>query len=278
MNIVNIIEEIERVDPEINDRMNPRRSAIKNMGSLGSKIAMAGLPLALASLFKKAYGQQTPASVNEVLNFALTLEYLEAEFYTLGVANTGLMAQGTTAGTGALTNIRDHENQHVAFLKSVLGTAAVAKPVFDFTAKGTFPTVFSSYDTFLAVAQVFEDTGVRAYKGQAPALLGNKVVLTAALNIHSVEARHAAHIRYMRKTRGGAAASMKPWITGSNDTGIGAVVNGSYAGEENLSQGGVTITSLPGVSGNISTNAATEAFDEPLTKAQILAIVSPFIV
>ena len=278
MNILNIIDEIEKIDPEINERINPRREAIKNMSSFGSKIALAAIPMALGSLFKKAYGQTSGTAVNDVLNFALTLEYLEAEFYTTGVANTALMAQGSAAGTGALTTIRDHENQHVAFLKSVLGSAAVSKPTFDFTAKGTFPTVFSNYDTFLAVAQVFEDTGVRAYKGQAPNLLQNQVVLTAALNIHSVEARHAAHIRQMRRGRGGAAAGIKPWITGANDTGIGAAVNASFAGEDNVTQAGVNITSLVGVNGNISTSAATEAFDEPLTKEQILAIVSPFIV
>jgi len=277
MNIINILDEIERVDPEINERINPRRSAIKNMSSLGSKIALAGIPLALSSLFKKAYGQQSTTVINDVLNFALTLEYLEAEFYTQGLLSSAITSAATPAAIGALTTIRDHENQHVAFLKSVLGAAAVAKPNFDFTAKNTFPTVFSNYDTFLAVAQVFEDTGVRAYKGQAPALLGNKVVLTAALNIHSVEARHAAHIRYMRRGRGGAAAAVKPWITGANDTGIGAAVDKSYAGEANVTQAMVNITTLPGVGGNISTNAATEAFDEPLTKAQILEIVTPFL-
>lgn len=278
MNILNIIDEIEKIDPEINERINPRREAIKNMSSFGSKIALAAIPLALGSLFQRAYGQTSTTPVNDVLNFALTLEYLEAEFYNTGVANAALMAQGTPAGVTALTTIRDHENQHVAFLKSVLGSAAVAKPTFDFTAKGNFPTVFSSYDTFLAVAQVFEDTGVRAYKGQAPNLLQNQVVLTAALNIHSVEARHASHIRQMRRGRGGAAAALKPWITGANDTGIGAAVNASFAGEDNVTQAGVNITSIMGVGGNISTNAATEAFDEPLTKEQILAIVAPFIV
>jgi hypothetical protein len=274
MNLLNIISEIEKIDPEINERINPRREAIKNMSSFGSKMALAAIPMALGSLFTKAYGQ-TSTAVNDVLNFALTLEYLEAEFYTTGVANASLMAQGTTAGTTALGVIRDHENQHVAFLKSVLQGAAVAKPTFDFTAKGAFPTVFTSYDTFLAVAQVFEDTGVRAYKGQAPNLLQNKVVLTAALNIHSVEARHASHIRQMRKARG---VNIKPWITGANDTGIGAAVNASFAGEDNVTQANVNITSFTGVGGNISTTAATEAFDEPLTKEQILAIVAPFIV
>ena len=56
----------------------------------------------------------------------------------------------------------------------------------------------SDYSVFLEVSQVFEDTGVRAYKGQAPNLLGNQVVLTAALGIHAVEARHASTVRFIR--------------------------------------------------------------------------------
>lgn len=229
-------------------------------------------------MFKKAYAQTPGADVEGVLQFALTLEYLEAEFYTRAVASAGLIPAG--AALAAITTIRDHENQHVAFLKSTiqsLGKTPVSKPTFDFSAgngsnAGPFANVFTNYDTFLAVAQTFEDTGVRAYKGQASALLGTGAVLTAALNIHSVEARHAAHIRQMRKARG---ADVKPWITGK-DTGIGAIVQASYEGEEADTQAGVKITGINGQA--ISMNAATEAFDEPLSKAQILAIVDPFIV
>lgn len=276
MNLYNIIEEIEKVDPEIHERMNPRRAAIKNITSFGSKIAAAALPFAVATIFKKAYGQTAPVPVNDVLNFALTLEYLEAEFYQRGNTTPGLIPAGTPA-VGALARIGADETAHVNFLKSVLSTAAVAKPNFDFTAKGTFPTVFTNYDTFLAVANVFEDTGVRAYKGQAGNLKGNKVVLTAALGIHSVEARHAAHLRYMRRARGGAAAAIKPWITGGNDTGIGNAVGASYTGEGNITQAGANITSFRGGNALINSDNASEAFDEPLTKEAVLQIVTPFL-
>ncbi len=272
MNLFNIIKDIETMDPEITDKLNPRRAALKSMGSFGSKVALSSLPFALGSFFNTAKAQST-STVNDVLNFALTLEYLESEFYIKGVSTTGLIPAG--AALTAITKIRDDENAHVAFLKSVLGTAAVAKPNFDFTARGTFNDVFSNYATFLAVAQTFEDTGVRAYKGQAPSLLGNKVVLTAALNIHSVEARHASHIRQMRKAAG-QAPNIKAWITGANDTGVPQVA-ASFAGEDNVTQAGVNITTLNGVGGKISTSAATEAFDEPLTKQAILDIVAPFI-
>lgn len=290
MNLLNIIEEINTVDPEFQDRISPRRAAIKNITSFGSKVALAALPMAFSTLFKKAYGQTGTVAVNDVLNYALKLEYLEAAFYNAGVAATTLTF--SAAEKAALVTIQNHENAHVSFLRGILGANAVAQTsqgqngAYDFTGgfntttntvtgTGPFTTVLTNSDTYLAVAQAFEDTGVRAYKGQAANLLGNQVVLTAALNIHSVEARHAAAVRGIRRARGGAGASTKPWVTGANDTGI-AAVNGNYAGEDNVSQGGVTITSLAGVGGNISTTAATESFDEGLNMTEVVNLVKIF--
>ena len=278
MKIVNIFDEIEKVDPEIYERLNPRRKAMKDFFKIGSKLAVAAVPLGLGSMLNKAYGQAVPAGVIAVLQYALTLEHFEYRFYERGSVLAPIPAG---AEKSAIDIIRDSELKHVNFLKTVI-TAAGATPVsektvYDFTAGGTFPTVFTSYATFLAVAQVLEDTGVRAYKGRAGELLGQKVYLTAALGIHAVEARHAAKIRYMRRMNG-QAPTIKPYITGGNDTGISAV-NGNYGGatpESNTSQAGVPITGLAGASGNISTNAATEAFDEPLTAAEVLALVAPF--
>lgn len=275
MNLFEIIKQIENVDAEIHERLNPRRAAITALSTFSAKVALAGIPLAVSTMFKKAYGQTIPQKIVDVLNFALTLEYLEAEFYTKGLAAGGLIPNATARG--AITVIKDHEDQHVAFLKSALGSAAVSKPTFDFTAGGAFSDVFTNYDTFLAVANAFEDTGVRAYKGQAGNLMENDDILRYALNIHSVEARHASHIRQMRRARGGAAANLKPWITGANDTGVGAV-DPIYAGEDNKVQAGADITTLNGVGGKISINAATEAFDEALSKEAVLQIAGLFIV
>ncbi|MCX2486507.1 ferritin-like domain-containing protein [Pedobacter sp. MR2016-24] len=276
MNILNILEEIEKVDGEVYERLSPRRAAMKQFYNMGSKVAVAAVPLALGSMFKKAYGQTT-SGVIDVLNFALTLEYLEYYFYQQGAATAGLIPVGTPA-VAAINTIRDHELAHVNLLKSAI-TASGGTPVsftaanFDYTAKNNFPTVFTNYQTFLAVAQAFEDTGVRAYKGQAPALMSSPSVLQTALQIHSVEARHASHIRQMRKTlAGGGQTNMKPWITGANDSGIGAAVDAVYKGEDNVTQAGINIPSL-----GVSTNAATESFDEFLVKADVLAIASLFI-
>lgn len=285
MNLFNIIEEIDQVDPEFAERISPRRAAIKNITSFGSKVAVAALPFAFTTLFKKAYGQTLPTAVAATLNYALKLEYLEAAFYNAGAASSLAFS---TDERKYITSIQAHENAHVSFLQGVLKTSAVAQNTqgtngaYDFsggysatlgvTGTGPFAGVFTNLDTFFAVAQALEDTGVRAYKGAAPSLMGlaeSQVVLTAALNIHSVEARHASAIRQIRRARG--AASTKPWITGANDTGI-AAVNANYAGEDNVTQGPVTITGL----GGIGVNAATESFDEPLTTAQVLPLVTIF--
>jgi hypothetical protein len=281
MNLQNILTEIEKTDLEIYDRLDTRRNAMKSFAKTSGKIALAALPFALGSMFQKAYASPTAPTdlILDTLNFALTLEYLEANFYIKAVAS-GIIPTGDALTS--LTVIRDHENEHVNFLKTAI-TAAGGTPVsftansFDFTAKGTFPNVFSDYGTLLAVAQTFEDTGVRAYKGQSPNLISNNDYLSAALQIHSVEARHAAHLREMRKMANLLVPSgvhVKPWIT-LNQSGIGtSAVQASYNGEENVTQAGVMITNIGGK--NISAAAASEAFDEPLTKDQITAIVTPF--
>ncbi|MEO6328442.1 MAG: ferritin-like domain-containing protein [Ginsengibacter sp.] len=291
MNLQNIISEIEKVDPEVYGRLDSRRKAMKKFANLSGKVALASLPIAFGSMLNTAYA--TPGSltdaVTDTLNFALTLEYLEAAFYNSIVGSAGYLT-ASAADQAALTKIKGDENAHVAFLKGALGASAVASPVFDLTGGkgsgiGPFAGYLASYPVQLAMAQTFEDTGVRAYKGQAPNLQSSRPFLTAALNIHSVEARHASHIRYMRRTLDAAIPAgqkpLKPWIT-LNYSGIDfppaqSNINLSFAGEEVTTQAGVNIVGI-GSNTFISDKAASEAFDEPLTKAQVLIIVDPFIV
>lgn len=282
MNLNNIFGEIEKVDADVYDRLNTRRKALKDFANAGGKIALAAVPFALGSLFQKAYAgtKNTKDSVVDILNYALTLEYLEAEFYNIALASPGLIPGG--AATMAIQTIAKHENAHVTFLKSAIMSAMgtpVAKPMFDFSAgsgtgTGPFKDVFTSFELFLNVAQTFEDTGVRAYKGRAAEIVQGGAYLTAALQIHSVEARHAAHIRTMRKAYGSGVGNVKPWITGKMSGINSSAVQASYDGEENTKQAGMEIVNINGFP--ISMDAATEAFDEPLTKDQVLAIVGPF--
>ncbi len=260
MNLQNILNELESVDGEIVDRLAhvSRRNMFSSL--LTRKTAVVAAPLAMASALTSAYGQSgLPQGVVDVLNFALTLEHLEYEFYLRGTETPGLIpSQFMTI----FRQIRKHELAHVNLLKSVLGTQAVNKPNFDFTAKGTFPTVFTNFDTFAAVAQAFEDTGVRAYKGQAGNLIVAPAILEVALNIHSVEARHAARVRTLRGFKG--------YITNNEASGLPAAI---YADENTYNQLGIELNGIMGK----SAAAVSESFDEPLTKEQVLAIAGPFI-
>ncbi len=283
MNFKNILNHISEVDPEVFERTSERRNVIKNL-TMG--VTATALPFAVGALFNKAYGQGNAnlPLILDVLNFALTLEYLEAEFYNIGNAAPNLIPAG--AAKTALVTIGAHENAHVTFLQAAIrgaGGTPVAKPTFDFSGgngsgTGPFAAAFTNYDLFLAVAQTFEDTGVRAYKGQATNLISSNVYLTAALNIHSVEARHASHIRQMRRARGGAlvVGDVKPWIEGKQSNIASPAVQPSYDGEEVTTQAGINIININGQV--IDADAASASFDEPLTKAQVLAIVDGFIV
>ncbi len=278
MNFEQILSELENQDPEVYNRMDTRRDSMRQFANIGKKVALTALPLALGGMFKRAYGQ-TPSfsgTVVQVLNFALTLEYLESQFYTMGVNTPNLIPAGNPSAGFKI--IQQHELEHVIFLQTTikaLGGMPIPSPKFDFTAGGTFATVFSDYATFLAVSQTFEDTGVRAYKGQATHIQQNDTVLTAALQIHSVEARHASYVRNLRSSYY-SDESIRPWITGDSTAGIGSSVAANYAGEENTVQLGINIVGIDGF--NISFDDATECFDEPLTTAQVLALVAPFIV
>ncbi|MEH6679950.1 MAG: ferritin-like domain-containing protein [Sediminicola sp.] len=254
-----------------------RREIFGTLGSLSKKAAMAAIPFGLATMPKKAFAQQmTEADPVGALQLALTLEYLEDEFYDLAL-QSGVLPSGRPETV--YMQISKHEQAHVDFLIAGLegaGVTPVSKPTFDFTVGGMFDPfndngigADTAYAQLLALAQAFEDTGVRAYKGQAGNLLGSPF-LTAALQIHSVEARHASEIRRLR--------GLKGWITNNErGTGMPEATQAVYNGEENITQGGLDVTSL-GSGSPFGMEAATEAYDEALTGDEAVAIASLFIV
>ena len=242
------------------DRLASRRDAVAAGGRLAAAIALASAPLALAGTPRRAFAATAlPDDVVRVLNFALTLEYLEASFYNRGV-RSGVIPSGRDLRI--FRTIQEHENAHVAFLRRTLGGQAVSKPSFDFTAGGALPNPFRDYEVFKILAQGFEDTGVRAYKGQVRALKPYDAFLTAAVTIHSVEARHAAQVRRLRGQEG--------WIRFEDPTAP-APIRAVYEGDDERTQLGVDVSSYQGDA------SGTEAFDEPLTRAEVLAIAAPFI-
>ena len=215
----------------------------QNDGSTGVKPAIdleagrraflkaAGMGTALAALAtvssEEAQAQTATANYDvAILNFALNLEYLEAAFYqqaAYGVnlpadAMTGLGKQGringgrkvnftNTAVQNYAAEIANDEKNHVLFLRSALGSNAVAMPDVDiagaFTAAAQaagvvgptgFFDAYASDTNFLIAAYIFEDVGVTAYNGAAP-FITNKAYLAAAASILAVESYHAGLIR-----------------------------------------------------------------------------------
>ena len=145
-------------------------------------ILIGGLP-------KLSVGAPSAAQDAKILNFALTLEFLEAEFYTQAERNGRL--RGELAEFASVVGA--HERAHVAFLQGALGGAAVAKPTFD------FGNTVTEQKAFANTAQVLEDTVVAAYNGQAPNL--TKETLAPAASIVAVEALHAGWIRDINRPR-----------------------------------------------------------------------------
>ena len=202
------------------------------------------------------------SALTDALQLALTLEYLEDEYYRIGLQTANLIPNSDKV---VFQQISKHEAAHVTFLKSTLTSLGVtpgAKPTFDFTANGAF-TPFTNYQQFLTLAQAFEDTGVRAYKGQAGNVMSNGTVLQAALQIHSVEARHASMVRRMRANKG--------WIELANGGNMPAATNAVYAGEDVTTQAGFNTATAFGAA------AGSAAYDEILTGSEATAIASLFI-
>ncbi len=301
-----------QVEPEITKRLISRRDAIMKGAAVSSTVAaglaMMSAPIAFAALSREAFGQSAPLSVQQVIDFALKLEIFEYEFYSAVLGMSSVAAQNNAfaavrakvpaAALPAIMQIQKHEAEHVAFLKAngAVNSLNLDANSFDFTGargagNGPFAQATTDLNFLLLTAQGAEDTGVRAYKGQAPNLQSNPAVLEAALRIHSVEARHASKIRRLRRATGATKVKFSGTISGGGAGAAGAdnVSNPAagavtalgliYAGEDNVTQGGVDVTTLPNLPSGIDiTLAATEAFDEPLTAAQVVAIVQPFFI
>ncbi|MFD1095476.1 ferritin-like domain-containing protein [Salegentibacter chungangensis] len=276
MSIIKFLDEFTSED--LLAKKSSRKDMFRTFGSLGKKAAAEAVPFGLATSSGNAFAQSSGNDAIASLQLALTLEYLEAEFYGKAL-DSGVLPSGGRAES-VYMQISKHESAHVDFLKAGLGDNAVESPQFDFTAGGAFdpfnPNNDAAYAQLLALAQAFEDTGVRAYKGQATNLMGTQF-MTPALQIHSVEARHASEIRRLRADvmDENLNENALGWITLNNrGPGMPEATQAVYNGEENLTQGGVNLVDATG----FSAESVSQAFDEPVNTQTAQDIASLFIV
>ncbi|WP_213806500.1 ferritin-like domain-containing protein [Granulicella sp. dw_53] len=230
---------MELLDEFINKKAISRRNFLAGAGTTAAAAVLVGCGDNGVAI------PATPATTTftdaDILNFALNLEYLEAEFYLRAATGSGLATADAGTGAGAVTGgskvpnltaaqqqilneIAYDEQAHVQFLRSALGSSAVARPTIDFTS--SFPALataagitgitfnpFADFDSFLVGAFIFEDVGVTAYHGAAPLISTAGITagyLTAAAGILAVEAYHAAYVRTALTGRAIAAASASP--------------------------------------------------------------------
>ena len=300
---------LDAIEPDLAQHLVTRREAVRKgafvSAGTAAALALGSVPVALAAISREAGAQTT--TVVDVLNFALALEIFENEFYkaVLGTSTSAaqnaafaaVRAQVPAAALPAIQQIQKHEASHVAFLQSQGATNVfnLSATSFDFTGargagNGPFLRATTELAFLLLVAQAAEDTGVRAYKGQAPNLQSSPVALEAALRIHSVEARHASKIRRLRRASGATSVKYSGTVSGTGAAAAGAgnvaspptaavaALDLIYANEAVATQGMVTLASLPNLPAGIDSNAASEAFDEPLSRSAVVAIVQGFFI
>ncbi len=221
----------DKVSELLNRSVHTRRKFLSGLGVSAGAAAMIGCgnngtPTQPVIPPPSGGGSTTPSDA-DILNFALNLEYLEAEFYLRAVTGTGLSATDTGTSPGATTGgaqvnftdpaikayameIAADELAHVQYLRKALtaaGATPVDKPAIDLSGSfnaaamaakiGASFNPFADQTSFLLGAFIFEDVGVTAYNGAVQALLANKnkAILGAAAAIHATEAYHAAEIR-----------------------------------------------------------------------------------
>ena len=263
-----------------------RRGLLSQMGSA----AVAALPLALGAALPAAAAPHDTSY--DALTQLLLLERLQLEFYTRALNAPALIP---TAQVADFQRLKLHQSQHVTFLLQALqnaGATVPAAPAFDFSGQHgvatnpvLFPNVLSNYDDFLALAQQLEDLGVRMYKSLIPFITYDSQLFRSALRLHTVEARHSAHVRGLRRGRG---AVVKNWPSNTDaaivrPAGAQALTTAATGGEENILQYVTAGTPIPFTSFLlIRDNTAIhdlslpEAFDEPLATAVSQAALNLF--
>lgn len=264
-----------------------RRALLRAAGQAGGRALAAALPLSL--LATPAATAQPTETVLDSLTLLLTLADLQAALYTRALDAAGLVPADARA---SLVLLQTQQRQQAAFLRGLFapaGAVALTAPAFDFSGSrnGTGPVlfagVFTSFSSFLQLAQPLADAAARFYLGQLATLRTNAQLLGAVVRRQAVEARQAAHLRTLRRGLDGGPIP-KSWPSPTDPAALAALA-AIQAGEDNLNQTvpGPAVGSLRYINFNalftgspVQTTALAEAFDEPLSTAEATALLALF--
>jgi rubrerythrin len=172
-------------EPVLDMPESSRRSFLKVAGlvGVGTGLVVGGFGSSIASA-----ATSSSVSDEDILQYALALEYLESTFYDIGYKNVSFDDDRTKQIVGA---VRDHEDEHVKLIQKALGGKAKPKSDYDIKVSKSSNKVYGDPKTFLQTAATFEEVGVTAYLGQITHIKSGDV-LSAAASIEGVEARHSA--------------------------------------------------------------------------------------
>jgi Ferritin-like domain len=262
-----------------------RRMFVAGMGSTAGAAALFAATGCGSSGGPTTTAPMPPPSTTvtdaDILNFALNLEYLEAEFYLRATTGQGLSSTDAGSGAGSVLGgttavpfktpaIQQYANEiaadelaHVRFLRSALGSAAVSRPSIDLMtsfsnaataagiANGSTFSPFADEDSFLLGAFIFEDVGVTAYHGAA-SLLSSKTYLAAAAGIYATEAYHAGTIRTLITQLGDPYLSLANQIEALRSAA--SLAGGSTAAETTLAANAIVAADSNSIAFDRTTN------------------------
>ncbi|MEO6924250.1 MAG: ferritin-like domain-containing protein [Bryocella sp.] len=299
------------------DKALSRRSFLAGAGGVAAAAALAGCANDGTTTMVPPGTPTNPSTFTDadVLNLALNLEYLEAQFYVYAATGKGLATTdtaapsgytgkytagtlttnatvgqvGTIAGGTTITTAQQNivneiafeEQNHVRFLRSALGAAAVPMPSIDLTFFATLAsllspsvsgfTPFANFNTFLLGAFIFEDVGVTAYAGAAPLISAAGVTsgyLNAAAGILAVEAYHAAYIRTALTAQASAPGGVATYLN---------IANSIEALRASLTVGNAGAPTITGNTGNNGQAGSSASVEVPLTAPSGLTSVSSIV-
>lgn len=279
MNFNDIINHLAKADSKELEQKENRRGMLKGFGA---KLAVAAVPFVAGSLFtNKAYGQSKETIIN-VLNYLMKLELIKEKLYLEAANVDGFIPAGFKS---LFDRIGENNKSHIGILQGLIvelgGTPITIDPSkIDTTGgrgnnAGPFVKALTNFEDYLILMQVLTDGGTRIYKGQITEVVSDNVTVTALVKIHSVLARQATFIRFLRDYWYREGLPIKPWITSTNSDTVNTAAQRAYSGETLTTQSGIDIVGINGF--DINAASASQAFDEPLNMGDGNNILDRFI-